>query len=234
LPEQQFILDYASPRPRGRVRLPAESRIEIQGDRDSTTIIESLKGKETAIAAIIFAVFVLMVLLVAIVAEWPTMVRQHRDALVLPVTLCVLWIAEATVGVLVLDQTYRTTILRVRDGELALIFRGLFSRTKEHHWPIGEIGELRVETTQSGPGIEPLAELQIRPARDVSVHLFTDHREMEVQHIAGVITRALSGEHNIPFSSQSIIVTPDEATFNRLLSTKRLLREVDRANRIGD
>jgi hypothetical protein len=234
LSEPQRILDYASPRPRGRVRLPAESHIEIQSDRDSTTITESLKGRATAIAAIIFAVFVLIVLLGVISAQTWYWYDHPGAGLFVPVFLSALWLAEAVLGVFVLDQTYRRTVLRVRDGELTVIFSGLFSPTRSHHWPLEDIGELRVELTQFGPEMAPLAELQIRPSTDVSVHLFTDHREMEVQHIQVVLVRALNGEHDVPIAPQPAAAFPDAATFNRLLRTTRTLRDADQAKRIGN
>jgi hypothetical protein len=234
LSQTQQILDYASPRPRGRVRLPAESHIEIQADRDSTTVTESLKGRSTAIAAIGFAIFVLIVLLCVIVSLVQDWYVHPGNGLVEPVFMSIVWLAEATLGVFVLDQTYRRTVLRVRDGELTLIFSALFSRTRQHCWPIEEIGELRVELTQSGPDAASLAELQIRPAHDVCVHLFTDHRELDVQHIAAVIVNALNGEHELPAAREPKISAPDEAVFNLLLKKTRALRQSDQSKHIAE
>ena len=117
--QPQLILDYASPAPRGRMRLPVRSEIRITADGDSTTIRETLQGR-AAIAAIVFAVFVLIVLLGAIASQLTDWHKQWQTLPILPAFLAALWLTEATLGVFVLDQTYRKTVIRVCDSELTL------------------------------------------------------------------------------------------------------------------
>jgi hypothetical protein len=143
-----------------------------------------------------------------------------------------LWLAEAAIGVLVLDQTYRKTVLRVGGEEMRLVLRGLFSGERRHAWSIAEIGALRVESTQAIVGAPPLAELQIHPSHDLCVHLFTDHHEDQVKQIANIIAWAMKGEHPLPAASEPAVAVPDEATFNRLLGRTRTLRDSDRARRL--
>src|ERR1700733_68631 len=100
------ILDYASPRKRVRLRLPAKSRIRCQISTGRLTIIESLDGQGGAIGAIVFAVFMLiyMGLLIAFV----------RGA----APMAILWILEAVVLVMVVHQTWRKTLLTVTAEEV--------------------------------------------------------------------------------------------------------------------
>ena len=230
--EGELILDYASPRPRGKVRLPSKSYLTIEHDRDTTTVTESLRGKTSAVVAMIFAAFVMGVLLLVIVGLLTAYQRNPQDNLLVEaIVLIVLELIEGSVGVVVLDQTYRKTVVRVRDGEMTLIFSALLTRTRWHHWPIDEVGTLNVQSTQSGAGLPTLAELRIQPARDVSVHLFTDHREVDVLHIAALLRAALAGE-TISMPPQAVSTVPDAATFDRLMQTHRTLREIDRSKRI--
>ena len=120
--DPELILDYASPRRRGGMRLPVESQIQITYDRDSTTVSESLKGRNSAIVAIIFAVFVLSVLLNSIVSELMLWRSHPAGGPEVSILLSVLWCTEATLGIFVLDRTYRRTVIRVSDGEMKITF----------------------------------------------------------------------------------------------------------------
>ncbi len=234
--EQTLILDYASPRPRGKVRLPAESKLDIRGDKESLQIIETLKGRSRALAAITFGVFVLIVIGLACgYSARMAYLRPSRYGLESPIILGTLWLAEAVLAVIVLNQTYRSTIVRVQDSELILQFKGLFSGTRTYRWPVSEIGEIRVEPTQLGAGMAALAELQIRPTYEVSVHLFTDHRMSEVQMLAVSIQSAVRGEFAPPATVAVLaeLAGPDEAVMNRLMERHRQQREADRARRIS-
>src|SRR3954453_4831006 len=65
----QPILDYASPRPHGKVRLPARSVLEVRSDADSVEVVERLAGKFGAIAAVLFSGMTLTVVVVSIWSE---------------------------------------------------------------------------------------------------------------------------------------------------------------------
>jgi hypothetical protein len=177
------------------MRLPVDSRIAITSDRDSTTVTETLKWRQGTIIAIIFAGIVLSVLSTDIVSDLMVWRRHPADGLTSPMVLSAFWLLEAALGVMVLDQICRQTMIRICDSEVTLVLSALVSPTRRYCWPVQQVGELHIVFTQSGPNVTALAELQFCPASDTSIHLFTDHREAEVRQIAGVISRALKGEH---------------------------------------
>src|SRR3954468_13625770 len=78
--EPSPILDYASPRPRRKLRLPAKSVLDVRVDPDGLgiTIVERLAGIPEAVAGILFAVFVLLVVgltsFLSLRAQW---VKHH-------------------------------------------------------------------------------------------------------------------------------------------------------------
>jgi hypothetical protein len=142
------ILDYASPRPRGKVRLPARSVLHLQRDpaRGETRVIEALEGKAQATAALIFAAFVLIVMIATMYPELAKMFRE-RAPNPLVVILGPLWIVEAGLMVAVINNTWRKTVLIARgDAGLSLAFSSLFRRMA-YQWPAHRIGQIRVVVT---------------------------------------------------------------------------------------
>lgn len=227
------ILDYASPRPRRRLRLPARSVIDVQVDPfgRGVTIVEKLQGIPEAIAGMGFAVFVLIV--VGAVAysslrhEW----LKHHAIHPMGALLGGFWLAELLVLLIVIDRTWRRTTLEARDGRVTLRFKGLFG-TREHRWPFEEIADLDVVATQEAVGVYALAELRFRATDDVPVHLFTDHRAEEIVRIQSILSRVLAGEAPPATSSGGIDATPgiameppDGKTVSRLVDVRKSLRQ---------
>lgn len=90
------ILDYASPRQWGKVRLPSQSRFEVHSEADGVIVREWLEAKASAFLAMAIAVFTFVTMFVAASAtrryEWdagriedirirPTTTAKHRNSL---------------------------------------------------------------------------------------------------------------------------------------------------------
>lgn len=225
------ILDYASPRPRRRLRLPAKSVLDVRVDPDGlgVTIVEKLAGVPEAVAGMIFAVFVLVV--AGATASINLRIAWVKHHLIDPfgVMLAVFWALELTLLILVIDRTWRRTILEARDGRLTLRFSGLFG-TREHRWPFDHVGEIAVAPTQEAIGAYALAELRFRATDDVTVHLYTDHRADEVLAIQSLLSRILSHEPAVVAQlaqPAAAIATepPDGKTVSRLVDVRKTMRQ---------
>ena len=59
--EHPLILDYAGPKSHGKMRLPARSLLSIESGEQSYKVVETLAGKQGAIAGMVFALLVLTV-----------------------------------------------------------------------------------------------------------------------------------------------------------------------------
>jgi hypothetical protein len=192
------ILDYASPRPRGKVRLPAKSVLRLTRDAASgeTRVIESLEGKNEAIGALIFAGAVLVVMLVTMYPYAERMFRKHEAEPVVFI-LGTLWVIEASLMVAVINNTWRKTVLIARgESGLSLTFASMMRRMF-YQWPAHRIGQIRVVVTVDGAySNTTLGELRIIPkeAGEAPIHLFTDHDMRELERIAAALREALAGE----------------------------------------
>src|SRR3954466_11257351 len=143
MPDPSPILDYASPRPRRKLRLPAKSVLDVRVDPDGLgiTIVERLAGVPQAVVGIVFAVFVLLVVGFTAFLSLRTQWVKHHGIDPPGVILAVLWVVELTLLFLVIDRTWRRTILTARDRRLILRFIGPFN-TREHRWPFEEVADL--------------------------------------------------------------------------------------------
>src|SRR5437660_7759280 len=88
-PSMGPILDYASPRHRGPVRLPSQSHIEFQVDRGEVMVNEWLATKAWAGVAMTLAVLTLVMMPAVLVASTPLRTASDREAAVIPVALVV-------------------------------------------------------------------------------------------------------------------------------------------------
>jgi hypothetical protein len=192
-----LILDYAGARPRRKLRLAARSYVDlIAGEGDDgrqVRLVETLRGKSQAVAAICFAVFTLLVFGLVIEEGVRYMIRRHADAFTIGFNVfCLgLWIAELATLFAVINETWRRTILIANPQHVILQFRGVFRRT-EHRWSSGEIADASAVATQDEPDALPLGELRLTVTDRAAVHLFTDHRLTDVQRFAAAVRGAIA------------------------------------------
>jgi len=194
------ILDYASPRPRGRYRLPSVSRLDVQREWDSLVVIETLRGKGAAIAAMLIGLVSLITLPCSFInTTMPGIVRLWQDlsddqsrarALLGMAIFLALWGSDAVLLVLVANNTWRKTVLEVRDGTLTLTLQSLFGR-QVHNWPFEQILELGVDRTLELEFIDPRLELVLRAHGGQLIHLFADHKEAELEPIAAGLKQTM-------------------------------------------
>jgi len=185
------ILDYASPRPQGRYRLPSVSRLDVQWNQEGLVVIETLIGKGRAIAAMVFGLFTLFTLPFSVAMTVPSAAALWRDlqnpdarpTLFWTAIMGGLWLAIAVVLTLVFNNTWRKTILEAQDGTLALTFQSPLGK-RVHRWPFEKILELGVDRTLEVQFIDPRLELLLRAHGGQLIHLFADHKEAELETIA--------------------------------------------------
>lgn len=185
------ILDYASPRSHGKLRLPSHSILEWRWAdperRRDLIVIERLRGRGTAIPALVFGVVTLCMLAIPLVRD--VAVSLHQNGFFESTLGAVVCFGEVAVMVLVIRNTWRETRLETVDGELRLTFKiwiGL--STRRYCWMPGVVGEVRVVTMNANLGT---GELQIFPAGHATVQLFTDHSRRQLDPLAADLRTAL-------------------------------------------
>src|SRR5438309_11045501 len=109
------ILDYASPRPRVKLRLPANSMLRCTSVPGTCAVVETLSGQAEARLALAFATFVLCV----VIATPFGLSGRPGDYVAFT---CVEAGALIGVSLLVVRNTWRRTVLRVADGEMTVAF----------------------------------------------------------------------------------------------------------------
>jgi hypothetical protein len=195
IPTAGPILDYASPRARGKLRLPSKSVLEVREDRGGVTVTETLSGRGEAVGAIVFAVITLLML----AGTGMSQLRQLRNFEADGMVVCFIgavWLAELTVLLAVINNTWRRTVLTAGADGFALHFLAPFSK-RHYAWPRDRIEDVRVVRTSEASslhmwgGASSLGELLLLPVGERAVALFTDHREGELQGIAQVMRAGL-------------------------------------------
>jgi hypothetical protein len=193
---QQPILDYASPRPRGKVRLPATSVLEVRDDADSVEIVERLTGAIGAIVAILFSGTTVSLLLALL---WNDGMRAlRRGDFAGPLFGSLLPMTGYVLIAMVINNTWRRTVLSANADGIGLRFFAPLSGTRRYQWDAGQVEAVRVESKDplAPPGVElarsgALAELQIHPVGGAVAHLFTDHEAFRLVPIADAIRRVM-------------------------------------------
>jgi hypothetical protein len=189
LPTAGPILDYASPRQRGKLRLPSQSVLDVRRDEAGVTITETLSGRAGAVGAIVFALITLLLLGGTATTYISGAGRSASPETILLFVIATVWFSELAVLLVVINNTWRRTVLVAGAGGLSLEFRSLFSK-RRYAWPAERMEDVRVArmantsalVTWGGPS--PLGELQLLPVGERAVSLFTDHREGELHSIA--------------------------------------------------
>lgn len=225
----EFVLDYASPRPRGRLRLPSRSLIrwELNPDDNSTTIVETLAGKQSAIGPLIFGALTLLMITGGSINEALQM-RRHPDDTPWFVICATIALVELVVMALVIDQTWAKTIIRASREGLLFHTRSPFRR-REFSWREDEIVSVQFESTQDQRDAAPLGKIRIVTTRPPSLTIFADHLHRDLAHVAAVILYGLGRGDALPLPEQGPAATvpqaePDEATFQRLLTVHNKMR----------
>ena len=189
------ILDYSSPRPHGRVRLPSQSRIEILPDADGVIVHEWLAARQGAIIALAFAGCAFVLLIQAFVSSE---LERSRGRLVMDlgaiaffgVLVLLVLIGGIVVMAMVINNTWRHTFLEVRRDSLILRFRAPFG-SERFEWNVSEVEEVRLETTTQPTDRNHLAEIELHIAARPVVKLFTDHTLGDLQPIAAALQRGI-------------------------------------------
>jgi len=155
--------------------MPVKSHLDLVREPGRMMVIESLRGKDGAIGAIVFAGFMLGYLGLFCIeirgAAW---------------VLGPFWLAEAVVLVLVIHQTWRRTLLTVTAETIDLKFTSPFM-SKPYQWPTIDLSEVLTKVTANPKSVRPLGELRMQFASGGEVHLFSDHPLKEIDAIAGAI-----------------------------------------------
>lgn len=179
--EPHMILDYAGPRKRSRFRLASRSLLESRVTADGGAVVrEWLAGQQQALAAVVATGLMLGASVAVLASEWR---RTPLGVLAVPGGLIAAALALIPV---VVQQSWRQTVLRAWDGTLRLSMGGPLAR-RTFAWRFDEVDAVRVIVTQSQAGASVLAEIEILAARTPPIRLFTDHPERELVRIHGEI-----------------------------------------------
>jgi hypothetical protein len=175
------ILDYASPRANTINRLPALSILAIRRTDEGAEIVETLTGKSEAIGAIIFAVFVILWINLQAFFIW----RQYTGQ---AITLNVFATVMAGLIMLVINNTWRKTILISRPGALSLTFKSLF-QTRHFAWSDEQIQRVAVFALADRRTGRLIHELRLTTWTDAGARLFTGHSSIELKVVAEALCK---------------------------------------------
>jgi len=165
------VIDYASPVPRSKLRLPARSEIRWVDAPGRLVVTQVLAGREGAVWALGLAGFTFGLMSLALVGM---IERWHRN--VAPIAMIVMVMAaEVLVSVLVIRNTWRKTILTVTREELAVETAGPLASRQRFVFPTEQVAGVVVVDREPQPGEARVAELEIRFWSIPSVHLFAGH-----------------------------------------------------------
>jgi hypothetical protein len=187
MPEPQMILDYASPRKRSRFRLASKSLLDCGWVGEELVVREWLAGQAEAKRAIAVTGVMLAISGGLIASEW------HRTAVgFLIFILAIMGLAVGLVP-LVIQQSWRETVLRVGDGTMRLVMGGPLAR-RRWSWRLEQVLAVRVIATQLQADAPVLGEVEILAEGTPPLRLFTDHREGMLNGMVVEIERGVRGE----------------------------------------
>jgi len=188
------ILDYASPRTRKPLRLAAASIIEVKrvpvpGGAD---VVEMLSGKGRAVSAVAFAAGSTAVMGVCIDRTLAIGFFGVVGNAVL-VGFCAFFaVLVAMLSVLVIDATWRKTVLEIRPASLALIRSSPFKK-RTNRWSRQEIHNVLVAADTDAATDRLVHELQLHTTTHSVVVLFDGHEAAELDIIARLIRQHVLG-----------------------------------------
>jgi hypothetical protein len=188
------ILDYSSPRPRGRVRLPSRSRIEITPEPDGVIIHEWLAAKGQAIFAMAFtAVCIATMILTNFLSTYGGFNRRwavDQWTIFFGALVVLVLIAGVVVTAIVINNTWRHTFLEARRDNLILRFSAPLGGER-FEWNASEVQEIRLGATTKPNDVNHLGEIEIRIEARPLVKLFTDHAYRDLDRVAAAVQQAL-------------------------------------------
>ena len=234
------ILDYASPRKRGRLRLPATSRVTVTASDGRVTVEESLAGQPEAIAGLAFGALVVGLCTVGAVTQVRTFaLGLFRPDQIAAAVFAGLALAELATMVAVVQQTWRRTRLVAEYDELRLAFLSPLRR-RHYRWTGEQIADVVVTLTANVETAAPLAEVLITRVAGGDVRLFTDHPARRLGPIARAVHDVLRDGHAGPVATTDLdaplrdgsapapsadLLPRAEQTAGRLVDLHRTLRE---------
>ena len=235
------ILDYAGPRKRSVLRLPAVSRLSVDATEGRVAVVESLAGQSKARGAIAFGFVVLAVQVLTTIPAVYDFRHHHlhrywEGTALLPALLAVAIVATMA-GVV--QQTWRQTRLSAEYDELRLSFTSPLHR-RHYRWTGAQIADVVLVLTANVETAIPLGEVLITRATGGEIRLFTDHAAGRLGPIARVVHDVLREGRADPIPPTEAIeyhaaasaepaVPPDlapraEQTAGRLLDVRRAMR----------
>jgi hypothetical protein len=181
----QSIIDYASPASRRSLRLPARSEIRWVNGPSFVKITQVLSGREGAIGALLLAGFTFLIMTLSVhgmLAKWHRFIGEI-------VIMSVFMAAELIVGLLVIHNTWRKTVLTATPEELTLEFMAPFTSRERFTFRAEQIAAVSVIDREPLPGEAVVAEMEIRLWSIPAVRLFAGHPRGTLMQIVGEIGR---------------------------------------------
>jgi hypothetical protein len=177
------IIDYASPASRSSLRLPARSIIRWDRDPDRLRVVQVLSGREGALLALGFAAFTFLTMTFALNSM---LEKWHRN--VGPILMiATLMAAEGVIAPLVVNQTWRKTILTVTPDEMRLEFTAPFSAGQKFTFPGEQIAGVHVVDREPLAGEAIVPELELRLWSIPAVRLFAGHPRRTLMDLSAAI-----------------------------------------------
>jgi hypothetical protein len=177
------IIDYASPASRASLRLPARSVIRWDNAPGVLRITQVLAGRGEAIGALALAGFTFVIMSFSIhgmIEKW------HRYVVEIGI-MSAFMLAEVIVGTLVVNNTWRKTILRVTPEDMTLEFTSPLGARQRFVFRGEQVAGVSVVDRLGGPGEAVVPQLEIRLWSMPSVELFAGHPRTTLMSIARAI-----------------------------------------------
>lgn len=189
------ILDYSSPRPHGRIRLPSRSRIELLPDADGVIVHEWLAAKGQALIAMGFSAASFVILIFVYVSSElgraQGRFRMDLGSIVFfGVVVVLVTIGGIVVMAMVINNTWQHTFLEARRDSVILRFRAPFG-AERFEWNASEVEAIRLESTTTAADRNHLGEIELHIAARPLVKLFTDHPYRDLETIERALRQAL-------------------------------------------
>ncbi|MEA2708797.1 MAG: hypothetical protein QOF78_1398 [Phycisphaerales bacterium] len=178
------IIDYASPASRASLRLPTRSEIYWDETGGRLRITQVLAGRGDAVMALALAAFTFLIMSLAMrsmLAKW------HRNLGEIAI-FAAFMAAEAIIGALVVNNTWRRTRLTVTPEEMTLVLSSPFGSRQRFVFRNEQIEAVRVVDREPLPGTAIVAELEICMWSMPAVRLFAGQPRNTLMSIARAIS----------------------------------------------